>query len=182
MCIDRDQVNEWISPFIAGAKRSPQPESWLGQRHFINCIARFFSICSHSWDSVVLPTNMHGICMGKTPITSVTYENERISILKKNSLPYINCVLLLSCVVHGPIYGRFMGFLDMVELCRPVLQILSLTKILFSTPIFRGLFQTSCYRRAKLARLQHDTSTTLFQTSNLIQPNRTAVTENKTQK
>ena len=38
----------------------------------------------------------------------VTYENERISI--KNSLPYLKCVLRLSCVVHGPIYGRFMGF------------------------------------------------------------------------
>ena len=36
-----------------------------------------------------------------------TYENERISI--KNSLPYIKCVLRLSCVVHGPIYGRLMG-------------------------------------------------------------------------
>ena len=61
--------------------------------------------------------------MGKTPIASVTYENERISIKKKkNSLPYINCVLLLSCVVHGPIYGRFMGFLDLVEVCRPVLH------------------------------------------------------------
>ena len=45
--------------------------------------------------------------MGKEPIVSVTYENERISI--KNSLPYIKCVLRLSCVVHGPIYGRFMG-------------------------------------------------------------------------
>ena len=120
--------------------------------------------------------------MGKTPIASVTYENERISIKKKNSLPYINCVLLFSCVVHGPIYGRFMGFLDMVELCRPVLRILSLTKILFFTPIFSGLFQTSRYRRAKLARLQHDTSTTWFQTSNLIQSNRTAVAENKTHK
>ena len=125
---------------------------------------------------------MRWICMGKTPIASVRYENERISIKKKNSLPYINCVLLLSCVVHGPIYGRFMGFLDMVELCWPVLQILSLTKILFSTPIFRGLFQTSCYRRAKLARLQHDTSTTWFQTSNLIQPNRTAVTRKQNTK
>ena len=31
---------------------------------------------------------------------------ERISI--KNSLPYMN-VCSLSCVVHGPIYGRFMG-------------------------------------------------------------------------
>ena len=28
----------------------------------------------------------------------------------KNSLPYLKCVLRLSCVVHGPIYGRFMGF------------------------------------------------------------------------
>ena len=48
------------------------------------------------------------ICMGKKPTVSVTYENERISI--KNSLPYLKCVLRLSCVVHGPNYGRFMGF------------------------------------------------------------------------
>ena len=41
--------------------------------------------------------------MGKNPIVSVTYENERILI--KNSLPYLKCVLRLSCVVHGPIYG-----------------------------------------------------------------------------
>ena len=45
--------------------------------------------------------------MGKKPIVSVTYENERSLI--KNSLPYIKCVLRLSCVVHGPIYGRFYG-------------------------------------------------------------------------
>ena len=45
--------------------------------------------------------------MGKKPIVSVTYENERISI--KNSLPYLKCVLRVSCVVHGPIYGRFMA-------------------------------------------------------------------------
>ena len=45
--------------------------------------------------------------MGKKPIVSVTYENERISI--KNSLPYLKGVLRLSYVVHGPIYGRFMG-------------------------------------------------------------------------
>ena len=44
--------------------------------------------------------------MEKKPIVSVTYENERISM--KNSLPYLKCVLRLSCVVHGPIYGRFM--------------------------------------------------------------------------
>ena len=46
--------------------------------------------------------------MGKRPIVSVTYENERISI--KSSLPYLKCVLRLFCVVHGPIYGHFMGF------------------------------------------------------------------------
>ena len=46
--------------------------------------------------------------MGKKTYRSVTYENERISI--KNSLPYLKCVLRLSCVVHGPIYGRFTGF------------------------------------------------------------------------
>ena len=45
------------------------------------------------------------ICMGKETIVSVTYENKRISI--KNCLPCIKCVLRLSCVVHGPIYGRF---------------------------------------------------------------------------
>ena len=45
--------------------------------------------------------------MGKNPIVSVSYKNERISM--KNGLPYIKCVLRLSCVVHGPIYGRFMG-------------------------------------------------------------------------
>ena len=41
-------------------------------------------------------------------LTSNTNFNERIST--KNSLPYLKCVLRLSCVVHGPIYGRFMGF------------------------------------------------------------------------
>ena len=45
--------------------------------------------------------------MGKNPIVSVTYKNERISI--KNSLPTLKCAFLFSRVVHGPIYGRFMG-------------------------------------------------------------------------
>ena len=32
--------------------------------------------------------------------------------MKGNSLPYLKCVLRLSCVIHGPIYGRFIyGFL-----------------------------------------------------------------------
>ena len=40
--------------------------------------------------------------MGKKSIVSVTYGNETIS--RKNSLPYLKCVLRLSCMVHGPIY------------------------------------------------------------------------------
>ena len=39
--------------------------------------------------------------MGKKPIVSVAYENERISI---------KTVLRLSCVVRGPIYSLFKGF------------------------------------------------------------------------
>ena len=46
--------------------------------------------------------------MGKKPIVSVTYKNERISIKKKTAyLNCIKCVLRLFWVVHGPIYGRF---------------------------------------------------------------------------
>ena len=47
------------------------------------------------------------ICMEKKPVVSVTNENGRISI--KNSLPYIKCVLRISWVFHGPVYGRSMG-------------------------------------------------------------------------
>ena len=43
-----------------------------------------------------------GFVWEKKPIVSLTYENERISIIR--------CVLRLSCVVHGQIYGSFMGF------------------------------------------------------------------------
>ena len=46
----------------------------------------------------------------KNPIVSVTYENKGISIKKKkNSLLHLKCVLRLSCVVQGTIYGRFMA-------------------------------------------------------------------------
>ena len=48
------------------------------------------------------------IFIEKKPIVSVTYENETIST--RNSLPYLKCVLRLSCVVHGLIYGLFVGF------------------------------------------------------------------------
>ena len=34
----------------------------------------------------------------------------RFCNVRKWSLPYLKSVLRLSCVVHGPIYGRFMGF------------------------------------------------------------------------
>ena len=42
--------------------------------------------------------------MGKKPIVSITYENERISI--KNSLPYLKCVLRLS-------WKRFFLYIDL---------------------------------------------------------------------
>ena len=45
--------------------------------------------------------------MGKKTYRFCNLQNERISI--KNSLPYLKCVLRLSCVVHGLIYGPFMG-------------------------------------------------------------------------
>ena len=48
------------------------------------------------------------ICMGKKPIVSVTYENERISV--KNSLPYLKCVLRLLCGPRVDLWP-FMGFL-----------------------------------------------------------------------
>ena len=35
--------------------------------------------------------------MGKKPIVSATYGNEKFQL--KNSLPYLNCVVRLSCVV-----------------------------------------------------------------------------------
>ena len=34
---------------------------------------------------------------------------------QKNSLPYLKCVLLLSCVVHGPIYGLFNLYIELRE-------------------------------------------------------------------
>ena len=39
----------------------------------------------------------------------------------KKSLPYLKCVLLLSCVVQGPICGRFMGFYvnGFLSICDP---------------------------------------------------------------
>ena len=68
--------------------------------------ARNMSIGEHRHCCVTF--KIQGFVWEKKPIVSVTYENERISI--KNSLPYLKCVLRLSCVVHGPIYGCFMGF------------------------------------------------------------------------
>ena len=49
------------------------------------------------------------ICMGKKPIVSVTYENERISI--KNSLSYLKRVLLLSMCSPRADLWPFFGFL-----------------------------------------------------------------------
>ena len=49
--------------------------------------------------------------MGKKPIVSITYENERISI--KNSLPYLKCVTSLLCGPRADLWS-FYGFL-----CKP---------------------------------------------------------------
>ena len=77
------------------------------------------------------------------------------------------------------------------EICSSALQILqTITSVRINSKrgdngggyVGVATFQTSCYCRAKLARLQHDTSTTWFQTSNLIRANRMAVAKNKTQK
>ena len=85
-------------------------------RHEMSAVFSGYTTGSPSWkyehrQASALLRNVQNIriCTGKKPVVSVTYENERISI-KKNSLPYLKCVLRLSCVVHGPIYGRFMGF------------------------------------------------------------------------
>ena len=64
---------------------------------------------------------VEGFVWGKSPIVSVTYENERISI-KTAYLTY-NGPLHLSCVVPGPIYGRFTGctvngFLSMYKIAQ----------------------------------------------------------------
>ena len=50
--------------------------------------------------------------MGKKPIVSVTYENERISI--KNSLPYLKCLLRLS--FYGFLCKQFSLYIN----CKPV--------------------------------------------------------------
>ena len=91
------------------------------------------------------------IRMGKKPIVSVTYKNERILI--ENSLLYLKCVLRLSCVVHRPIYGLFMGFyvnaflfhknpyiLNVMQQCRcsPMLIFRAWATSGFSTPDATG--------------------------------------------
>ena len=65
------------------------------------------SKCEHRRASALL-RNIQNIRICKKNNRFCNLRNERISI--KNSLPYLKCVLRLSCVVHGPIYGRFMGF------------------------------------------------------------------------
>ena len=68
--------------------------------------ARNMSIGEHRHSCVTF--KMQEFVWEEKSIVSVTNENERISI--ENSLPYLKYVLRLSCVVHRPIYGPFMGF------------------------------------------------------------------------
>ena len=68
------------------------------------------SKCEHRRASALLRNIQNiRICMGKNPIISVTYENERISIKKQRTLLKM-CVTSLLCGPVWSIYGRFMGF------------------------------------------------------------------------
>ena len=87
------------------------------------------------------------ICMGKKPIVSVTYENERISI--KNSLPYLKCVLRLSCVVHGPTYGRFMVFCVRGTWTQPVICVGCSVHYWVSCAISKGGFFEIAFARRR---------------------------------
>ena len=68
--------------------------------------ARNMSIGEHRHCCVTF--EISGFVWGKKTYRFCNLRKWRISI--KNSLPYLKCVLSLSYVVHGPIYGRFMGF------------------------------------------------------------------------
>ena len=92
------------------------------------------------------PSSKYKDLYEKKPVVSVTYENERISI--KNSLPYIKCVLRLSCVVHGPIYGRFMsctvnGFLSMLKVFRFFSIQILIFRMLCNRPMFANVHISS---------------------------------------
>ena len=77
------------------------------------------SKCEHRRASALLRNIQNiRICMGKKPIVSVTYENERISI-KTAYLTY-KCVLRLHCVVHGSIMAVLSNpyILNVTQQCR----------------------------------------------------------------
>ena len=67
--------------------------------------------------------------MGKKPIVSVTYENERISI--KNSLPYLKYVLRLSYVYKGNLYIYIKTHKTAITHSRDVTHILSKVSFFF---------------------------------------------------
>ena len=46
----------------------------------------------------------------KIPIFDQIHGLTPVKKIQKNRLPYLKCVLRLSCVVHGQIDGRSMGF------------------------------------------------------------------------
>ena len=92
---------------------------------------------------------IQGFVWGKKPIVSVTYENERISIT--NSSPYIKCVLRLSFVVHGPIYGRFMGCTGRKSARKPhrkgeTHKLNKVSRFLFKSFYIRKLGKLECSR------------------------------------
>ena len=46
----------------------------------------------------------------RTPVSQYNNMGTRVDVLSTFHAGYLKCVLCLSCLVHGPIYGRFMGF------------------------------------------------------------------------
>ena len=106
----RDYPSQTISP-CPPPPPTPTPHLPLHCNPVISGVAtqvaqaRNMSIGEHRHCCVIF--KIYGFVWEKNHIVSVTYENKRISI--KNSLPYLKCVLHLSCVVHRPINGRFMG-------------------------------------------------------------------------
>ena len=94
--------------------------SWNSRSYMLVLSCRIRGSPSSKYKHRPTSTLLHNIrniriCMEKK---NYRFRNLRQSKdFNKNSLPYIKCVLRLSCVVHGPIYGRFMvctvnGFLS----------------------------------------------------------------------
>ena len=78
---------------------------------FVLCLWILESYCipqisSYIWTLICNSKGKDEFYRQTTGSPSSKYEHRRALAL----LPYLKCVLRLSCVVHGQIYGRFIGF------------------------------------------------------------------------